>query len=70
MLLHSHSTAAADLIKHLPEYVRNNAGKAFEFMVDAVNEDREKAGLGSAEELRQVKELTLFVAEWQYMTLR
>ena len=33
-------------------YVRDNAGKAFEFMVDVVEEDRKKAGLPSIEEVR------------------
>ena len=33
-------------------YVRNNAGKAFEFMVDVVEEDRKKAGLPAIEEVR------------------
>ena len=33
-------------------YVRNNAGKAFEFMVDVVEEDRKKAGLAGIEEVR------------------
>lgn len=29
----------------LREYVRNNAGKAFEFMLEVVEEDRKAAGL-------------------------
>lgn len=33
-------------------YVRDNAGKAFEFMVDIVEEDRAKAGLPSIEAVR------------------
>lgn len=33
-------------------YVRNNAGKAFEFMVDVVEEDRKAAGLKPIEEVR------------------
>ena len=33
-------------------YVRDNAGKAFEFMVDVVEEDRKKAGLPSVESVR------------------
>lgn len=34
----------------MPEFIRNNAGKAFEFMVEKVNEDRKAAGLGTVEE--------------------
>ena len=33
-------------------YVRNNAGKAFEFMVDVVEEDRKAAGMKPIEEVR------------------
>ena len=33
-------------------YVRDNAGKAFEFMVDVVEADRKAAGLPSIEETR------------------
>ncbi len=29
----------------ITEYVRNNAGKAFEFMLEVVEEDRKAAGL-------------------------
>jgi beta-phosphoglucomutase-like phosphatase (HAD superfamily) len=39
----------------LPEFIRNNAGKAFEFMVEACDEERKAAGLGSAEECRKAK---------------
>lgn len=35
----------------MPEFVRDNAGKAFEFMVDTANEDRKAAGLCSVEEM-------------------
>lgn len=35
----------------MPEFVRDNAGKAFEFMVDTANEERKAAGLGSVEEM-------------------
>jgi HAD superfamily hydrolase (TIGR01509 family) len=39
------------------EYVRNNAGKAFEFMVDACNKERASAGLSATcEEVWQRKE--------------
>jgi hypothetical protein len=48
-------TAAADLESKLPDYIRNNAGKAFEFMMEACDEERKAAGLGTAEELRQVR---------------
>lgn len=34
----------------MPEFIRNNAGKAFEFMVEKVDEDRKSAGLGTVEE--------------------
>ena len=34
-------------------YVRNNAGKAFEFMVDVVEEDRKAAGLPPIEDVRK-----------------
>ncbi|KAG5191611.1 Haloacid dehalogenase-like hydrolase [Tribonema minus] len=47
--------APSDLITQLPEYIRNNAGKAFEFMMEATDEDRKKAGLDTAEEMRQAK---------------
>jgi beta-phosphoglucomutase-like phosphatase (HAD superfamily) len=46
---------ARSLEELLPEFIRNNAGKAFEFMMEACDEDRKKAGLDTAEELRQVK---------------
>lgn len=29
----------------MPEFVRSNAGKAFEFMLEVVEEDRKAAGL-------------------------
>lgn len=35
----------------MPEFVRDNAGKAFEFMVDSVNEQRKEAGLPSIEDV-------------------
>lgn len=34
----------------MPEFVRDNAGKAFEFMVEKTDEERKAAGLGSIEE--------------------
>jgi beta-phosphoglucomutase-like phosphatase (HAD superfamily) len=36
----------------MEKYVRNNAGKAFEFMVDVVEEDRKAAGMAGIEEVR------------------
>lgn len=36
----------------MESYVRDNAGKAFEFMVDVVEEDRKAAGLPGIEEVR------------------
>lgn len=46
----------------MPEFVRDNAGKAFEFMVEQVDEDRKAAGLPSCQETfegegREAKEL-------------
>jgi phosphoglycolate phosphatase-like HAD superfamily hydrolase len=38
--------------KTCADYIRDNAGKAFEFMVDVVEEDRKAAGLSSIEEAR------------------
>ena len=38
--------------QRMKTYVRDNAGKAFEFMVDVVEEDRKKAGLPSVEAVR------------------
>ena len=38
--------------QRMKTYVRDNAGKAFEFMVDVVEEDRKKAGLPSVESVR------------------
>jgi HAD superfamily hydrolase (TIGR01509 family) len=38
--------------ERMKTYVRDNAGKAFEFMVDVVEEDRAKAGLPPIEEAR------------------
>ena len=35
----------------MPEFVRDNAGKAFEFMVEKVDEDRKAAGLGTIAEM-------------------
>lgn len=35
----------------MPEFVRDNAGKAFEFMVEKVDEDRKTAGLGTIAEM-------------------
>lgn len=35
----------------MPEFVRDNAGKAFEFMVEKANEDRKAAGLGTVEDM-------------------
>lgn len=37
---------------HVETYIRNNAGKAFEFMVEAVERCREEAGLPSIEAVR------------------
>lgn len=37
-------SAGGDL-EDVTEYVRNNAGKAFEFMLEKVEEDRKAAGL-------------------------
>ncbi len=34
----------------MPEFVRDNAGKAFEFMVDKVDEDRKTAGMSTIAE--------------------
>lgn len=34
----------------MPEFVRDNAGKAFEFMVEKVDEDRKTAGLSTISE--------------------
>lgn len=34
----------------MPEFVRDNAGKAFEFMVDSVDEERKAAGMKSIQE--------------------
>lgn len=43
--------AAPDKLDALmPEFVRDNAGKAFEFMVEKVDEDRKAAGLGTIAE--------------------
>lgn len=35
----------------MPEFVRDNAGKAFEFMVDSINEERKSAGMMSIEDM-------------------
>lgn len=35
----------------MPEFVRDNAGKAFEFMVDSVDEERKAAGMKSIQEM-------------------
>jgi hypothetical protein len=48
-------TAASDLEGQVTEYVRNNAGKAFEFMLEVCEEDRTKAGLPSIETVRKVR---------------
>ena len=45
-------TAESLTVESRDEYVRNNAGKAFEFMVDVVEEDRTKAGLDDIETIR------------------
>jgi hypothetical protein len=37
------------------EYVRNNAGKAFEFMLEVCEENRAKAGLPSIEAIRKAR---------------
>lgn len=34
----------------MPEFVRDNAGKAFEFMVEKVDEDRKAAGMSTIAE--------------------
>lgn len=45
-------TAAPDKLDALmPEFVRDNAGKAFEFMVETADEDRKAAGLGTIAEM-------------------
>ena len=45
-------TIAPDKLDNLmPEFVRDNAGKAFEFMVETVDEERKAAGMGSVEEM-------------------
>jgi HAD superfamily hydrolase (TIGR01509 family) len=46
------ATAASLTVAARDDYVRANAGKAFEFMVDVVEEDRAKAGLPPIEEAR------------------
>ena len=46
------ATAASLTVAARDDYVRANAGKAFEFMVDVVEEDRKKAGLPSVESVR------------------
>lgn len=43
----------SELDARLPEYIRNNAGKAFEFMLEACDEERKAAGLNTAEECRK-----------------
>eukprot|EP00953_Heterococcus_sp_UTEX-ZZ885_P039206 20108-Heterococcus_DN1.PRE.1 len=48
--------AASDLEGQVTEYVRNNAGKAFEFMLEVCEEDRAKAGLPSIEDVRKVRD--------------
>lgn len=40
----------------MPEFVRDNAGKAFEFMVESTNNERKSGGLPSIEEM--------FAGEW------
>lgn len=34
----------------MPEFVRDNAGKAFEFMVETVDDERKSAGMNSVQE--------------------
>lgn len=46
------ATAESLTVAARDEYVRANAGKAFEFMVDVVEQDRAKAGLLPIEEVR------------------
>ena len=46
------ATAESLTVAARDDYVRANAGKAFEFMVDVVEEDRAKAGLPPIEEAR------------------
>lgn len=50
---HTHTPHAAPekLDELMPEFVRDNAGKAFEFMVEKVDEDRKAAGLGTVAEM-------------------
>lgn len=43
--------APAKLDELMPEFVRDNAGKAFEFMVEKVDEDRKAASLGTVAEM-------------------
>lgn len=43
--------APAKLDSLMPEFVRDNAGKAFEFMVDSVDEERKAAGLISVQDM-------------------
>lgn len=48
----THRHAAPEKLDELmPEFVRDNAGKAFEFMVEKVDEDRKAAGLGTIAEM-------------------
>ncbi|CAM9624915.1 unnamed protein product [Phaeothamnion confervicola] len=49
------NVAPADLEAGVTEYVRNNAGKAFEFMVEACDTDRKAAGLPDAESTRKAR---------------
>lgn len=49
---HPPTHAAPEKLDELmPEFVRDNAGKAFEFMVEKVDEDRKAAGLGTIAEM-------------------
>lgn len=44
------ATAPDKLDALMPEFVRDNAGKAFEFMVDTVDEERKAKGMDSIQE--------------------
>lgn len=43
--------APSKLESLMPEFVRDNAGKAFEFMVEVVDEERKAAGMKSIQEV-------------------
>lgn len=48
----------------MPEFVRDNAGKAFEFMVEKADEDRKAAGLGTiAESFAGERKMMIFLKD-------